>query len=63
MTLIYTTFTDVDAWCSIWNIQRIECRDITVIFSIFPISYHDFAHFYRDFLTAIPVIQATVSKH
>ena len=40
--LFYPTFTDV-----------IECRDFTVIFPIFPRSYHNFADFYCDFLAAL----------
>jgi len=28
-------------------------RDFSVIFSIFPMSYRDFANFYRDFLAAL----------
>jgi len=33
--------------------MNIERRHFTAIFSIFPISYRDFAYFYRDFLTAL----------
>ena len=33
--------------------MNIERRHFTAIFSIFPISYSDFAYFYRDFLTAL----------
>ena len=33
-------------------------RDVTLIFPIFPRSYHDFANFYRAFLAVLPMTRS-----
>jgi len=40
-----------------------KCRDFTVIFSIFKNMHRDFAHFYHDFLTALPITEDVIFKH